>query len=111
MNRVVDITSVIDQKVVVNQANVTQGPAGENGARLRSRLAAEKRRLPILGNDDETANRQYIKQFVLWQDADLGRRHGLSYAEPFHYVGPDESPAGGAGFNLQEYIQRNAVPL
>ncbi|MGH7250071.1 MAG: PIG-L deacetylase family protein, partial [Minisyncoccia bacterium] len=68
VNRIVDISSVFDDKVRVNLANVSQGPAGENGAQLRTRLAAEKRTLPILGDNDVTANREYIKQIVLWQD-------------------------------------------
>lgn len=104
VNRVVDISSVIDQKVEVNVANVTQGPAGENGARLRARLAAQKLKLPILGSSDETANRQYIKQLVLKEDAELGQKYGLRYAEPFHYIGPGRSM-------LDDYIKQNAVPL
>jgi len=112
VNRVVDISSLIDQKVHVNRANTSQGPAGENGARLRTRLAARKLKLPFLGDDEETANREYIKQVLLWQDAQLGRTYGLGYAEPFHYIGPDESVSGGPrGINLEEYIKRNAVPL
>lgn len=112
VNRVVDISAVIDQKVNVNLANVTQGPAGENGARLRARLAAQKLKLPVLGDDDNTANRRYIKDVVLWQDAETGKKHGLSYAEPFHYIGPGESVAGGSrGLDLEDYIKRNAVPL
>src|SRR5262249_24746305 len=69
VNRVVDISSAIDQKVEANRVNVTQGPAGEEGARLRARLAAQNLRLPIHGGDDETANRQYIKHIVLREDA------------------------------------------
>ncbi|MEX2264873.1 MAG: PIG-L family deacetylase [Bryobacteraceae bacterium] len=104
VNRVVDIGSVIDQKVEVNRANVAQGPAGENGARLRADLASKKLRLPLLGNDDVTANRQYIKTFVLRDDVDLGKKYGLQYAEPFHYIGPRKSM-------LDDYIKQNAVPL
>ncbi len=104
VNRVVEISSVIDQKVEANRANVTQGPAGEEGARLRARLASQNLRLPILGNDDETANRQYIKHIVLKEDAELGRKYGLQYAEPFHYIGPKESV-------LDNYIKENAVPI
>jgi hypothetical protein len=112
INRIVDISSVMDEKVRVNLANVSQGVAGDNGARLRARLAAEKRKLPILGNDDVTANREYTKQIALWQDRQLGMKYGLQYAEPFHYIGPDESVAGGPrGVNLKDYIERNAVPL
>jgi LmbE family N-acetylglucosaminyl deacetylase len=104
VNRVVDISSVIDQKAAANRVNVTQGPAGEEGARLRARLASQGLRLPILGNDDETANLQYIKQIVLREDAELGRRYGLDFAEPFHYISPKQS-------RLEEYIQKNAVRL
>jgi LmbE family N-acetylglucosaminyl deacetylase len=104
LNRVVDISSVMDKKVEVNRANVTQGPAGENGAKLRARLKQEGYRLPILGNDDETANRQYIKHIVLREDAELGKKYGVDYAEPFHYIGPPQS-------TLDEYIQKNRVPL
>src|SRR5207244_644224 len=104
VNRVVDISSVFDQKVEVNLANTTQGPAGESGAALRQRLAAQKLRLPILGGDDATANRQYTKHIVLHEDAELGRRYGLAYAEPFHYIGPKPSM-------LDDYIKQNAVPL
>lgn len=104
VNRVVDISAVFDGKLDVNVANASLGPAGHNGARLRARLAAEGRSLPILGADDETANRAYIRQFVLQEDAELGQRYGLRYAEPFHYVGPKES-------TLEEYIDENAVRL
>jgi LmbE family N-acetylglucosaminyl deacetylase len=112
VNRIVDISSVFDDKVHVNLANVSQGPAGEIGALLRARLAAEKRKLPILGDNDDTANREYIKQIVLGQDKQLGVKYGLQYAEPFHYIGPDESVGGGPrGVNVKDYIDRNAVPM
>ena len=104
VNRVVDISSVIDQKIEVNLANVTQGPAGENGAALRRRLAEQRLRLQVLGNDDATANREYIRHFVLHEDAELGRNHGVAYAEPFHYIGPKPSM-------LEDYVRKNAVPL
>jgi len=114
VNRIVDISGSIDRKVECNRANVTQGPAGENGARLRARLAAQKRRLPILGDDDESANRGYIKHVLLDLDSsalrgvpsdrELGRRYGLDWAEGFHYIGPPVS-------KLEQYIAENAVGL
>ncbi len=104
VNRVVDISSYAEKKIEVNRANVTQGPAGENGARLRRRLASEGKRLPLLGADDETANRNYIREFVMDQDREWGQRYGVEYAEPFHYIGPPEDRVG-------EYVARNAVPL
>jgi LmbE family N-acetylglucosaminyl deacetylase len=104
VNRVVDISSYIDRKVEVNVANVTQGPAGKTGSALRARLAAQGRRLPILGEDEDTADRQYIKHFVCGDNAELGRQYGMAYAEAFHYIGPPRDPVG-------EYVEANAVSL
>jgi LmbE family N-acetylglucosaminyl deacetylase len=104
VNRVVDIGPHVDKKVWANLANVTQGPAGNNGAALRKKLAEKKLKLTLLGNDDETANREYTKQFALSRDRVRGRAHGLEYAEYFHYIGPDES-------EVESYVSKNAVPL
>ena len=104
VNRAVDISDFIDAKVYANLANVTQGPAGDRGAVLRRRLAAQGKRLPLLGNDDDTANRAYTKEFALARDRDRGRLYGLDYAEIYHHIAPGES-------SLDEYIRRNAVPL
>jgi LmbE family N-acetylglucosaminyl deacetylase len=104
VNRVVDISDFIDSKVYVNMANVTQGPSGNTGARLRQRLAQQGKKLPLLGENDDTANRQYTKHFALGRDRSRGQAHGLQYAEYFHYIGPDES-------DVDAYVQKNAVPL
>jgi LmbE family N-acetylglucosaminyl deacetylase len=114
VNRVVDISAWIDRKVAANVANKTQGPSGENGARLRAKLASQKRRLPLLGADDDTANRAYIKDIVLDYDSltqrgvvsdrELGRRYGVEWAEAFHYIGPRES-------QVDRYISEHSVPL
>jgi hypothetical protein len=104
VNRIVDISSVIDTKVAANLANRAQGPAGETGARLRARLAAEGKRLPMLGDDDVTANREYIKQVVLKKDRELGSKYGLQYAEAYHYIWPPTASA-----ELEELIRMNAV--
>ncbi len=104
VNRVVDISSTIEKKVDVLLMNKAQGPAGEAGARLRKQLAERGQRLPLLGGDDATANRQYIKEFVLKGDAELGRKYGLAYAEQFHYIGPDKP-------TVDDYIKQHAVPL
>jgi len=114
VNRVVDISAWIDRKVAANVANKTQGPSGENGARLRAKLAVQKVRLPILGNDDDAANRAYIKNIVLdydslsqrgvLSDRELGRRYGLEWAEAFHYIGPRQSL-------LDRYVSEHGVAL
>ena len=104
VNRVVDISPYMDRKVWANIANVTQGPAGDLGARLRRRLAAQGRRLPLLGADDDTANREYTKQFALARDRSRGQAYGLQYAEYFHYISTDQS-------EVDAYVEKNAVPL
>ncbi|MGC8793199.1 MAG: PIG-L deacetylase family protein [Bryobacteraceae bacterium] len=104
VNRIVDISAVMDRKVEVNLLNRAQGPAGESGARLRRSLAEKGLRLPLLGDDDLTASRRYIKEFVLARNREIGQRYGLEYAEAYHYVGPEPSL-------VDDYVRRYAVPL
>ena len=104
ITRVVDISGVVDKKVDANRANRAKGPGGRHGSRLKAELAARNQRLPLLGNDDDTADRAYIKEFVLARDRELGRKYGVAYAEAFHYIGPGKS-------RVEDYIRQNAVPL
>jgi len=103
VNRVVDITKFIDVKAESNIVCKTQGPGGDNGARLKKKLAAEGKKLSILGDDDHTANLNYIKEFELYSDKENGEKYGLAWAECFHYIGPIPSVT-------DEYIQKNEVP-
>lgn len=104
VNRVVDISRFVDKKVESNVVCKTQGPGGDTGSRLRKKLAAEGKKLPLLGNDDKTANFNYIKEFVLEPDRINGAKYGLEWAECFHYIGPTPS-------SLDKYILKNAVPI
>jgi len=104
VNRVVDITDFMDQKIAVNILNAAQGPAGQRGAQLRRRLTEQGLRLALLGNDDETANRQYTRQFVLDRDAEIGKKFGLTYGEAYNYIGPELA-------KVEDYISKNAVRL
>lgn len=103
VNRVVDITPHVERKIDVNLENVAQGPAGHTGSRVRARLDKEGKRLPLLGNSDREANRNYIREFVLARDREIGKKYGLEYAEQFLYIGPETNTP-------QDYIRRNAVP-
>jgi len=76
VNRVVDIGPVMERKISINTLNAAQGPAGRRGAELRRRLAAQGLRLPLLGADDDTANREYTRQFVLDRDSETGSSSG-----------------------------------
>ena len=104
VTRVVDISAVVDKKVEANRCNRAKGPGGGHGSRLRKELAARNLRLPMLGDDDVTAERAYIKEFMLTRDRELGRKYGVEYAEQFHYIGPSVS-------RIDDYIKKNAVPL
>jgi LmbE family N-acetylglucosaminyl deacetylase len=110
ITRVVDITAQVDKKIDACRANQAQGPGGHLGSRLRASLAKRNLRLPLLGNDDATSDRNYIREFVLRRNRELGRKYGLEYAEVFHYI-----PAGAAGADLDPriaaYVKEHAVPL
>ena len=102
ITRVVDISGVVDQKVEANRCNVAKGPAGHHGSMLRAELAQKHERLPLLGDDDVTADRNYIKEFVLARNRELGRKYGVEYAEAFHYIGP------AAPSPVEDYVQKHA---
>jgi len=101
VNRIVDITDTIEQKINANVANITQGPGGENGSLLKKRLEKDGKILALLGNTDEQANRNYIRHFVLDMDSkylrgvpsdkEAGKPYKLEWAEAFHYIGPEAS--------------------
>jgi LmbE family N-acetylglucosaminyl deacetylase len=112
VNRVVDISKYIDKKVRANQVITAQGSGGDSGSQLRKKLAAAGKQLKILGNDDETANFNYIREFMLDMDSEnlrgvpsdrvVGKKYGLEWAERFRYIGTPPS-------KVEEYISKNAV--
>ncbi|MEX2574571.1 MAG: PIG-L family deacetylase [Balneolaceae bacterium] len=114
INRIVDISDHIDTKVRSNMMNVTQGPGGNNGRRLRQRLAERGLKLPLLGDDDESADFNYIKHFMCDMDSErlrltpsdrkVGEPFGLDWAERFYYRGPIAS-------KQDDYISEHAVRI
>jgi LmbE family N-acetylglucosaminyl deacetylase len=104
INRVVDISGTIEKKIDANIANVAKGPGGRHGSQLRAELAKQGKKLALLGDDDRTADRNYIKEFVLARDRELGKKYGVQYAEAFHYIGPSRS-------RVDDYVKKNATPL
>ena len=105
-NRVVDIGSVLDRKIQAIVECKSQG-GGDNGAILRKRLAGQGKRLPLLGNDDKTANREYARLFHLTDDRELGSKYGLEHAEAFYYV--DQRRHGKSA--VDQYVDEHAEPL
>ena len=106
INRVVDISGTVEKKIDANICNVAKGPGGHHGSMLRAELARQGKTLPLLGGDDKTADRNYIREFVLARDRELGKKYGVEYAEAFHYIGPTAS-----GSRVSDYIKKNAQPI
>jgi LmbE family N-acetylglucosaminyl deacetylase len=106
-NRVVDISSTVEQRIAAMVECRSQG-GGDSGSKLRARLAKEGKHLPILGNDDQTADREYVRRFMLGECKKLGEKQGLAYAEAFYYT-DQRTPEGQP--ELDNYIRENAVPL
>jgi LmbE family N-acetylglucosaminyl deacetylase len=106
VTRVVDVSGVVEQIIDANRANRAKGPAGNHGSRLRAELAKRGQKLPLLGDDDTTADRNYIKEFILARSRALGQKHGVQYAEAFHHIG-----GGPRRSSVEEYIKKNAVAI
>ena len=105
-NRVVDIGSHIERKIDAIVECKSQG-GGARGSELRARLARQGRRLALLGSDDQTANREYVRQFLLDDYRGFGKQYNLQWAERFYYV--DERPPGRS--KVDEYVERNSVRI
>ncbi|MGD9720655.1 MAG: PIG-L deacetylase family protein [Pirellulales bacterium] len=101
VNRVVDISTTIDQKMTAIRANKTM--IGHMLREFRDELAARKLKLPELEGNLEQAIAAYADLRFRTGAAARGKLHGLGFAEQFHYIGPDTS--------LDEYLARHAVPL
>jgi LmbE family N-acetylglucosaminyl deacetylase len=100
VNRVVDITTTIDQKLNAICANRTML---ENMVReFRDELAERGLKLPELEGATAGAIRAYADLRFRQSAARRGREYGLACAERFHYIGP-ETP-------LDDYIRKHAVP-
>jgi LmbE family N-acetylglucosaminyl deacetylase len=105
INRIVDISPYVENKIDVNICNVAKGPGGHHGSQLRQALLKEGKKLPVLGDDDKTADRNYIREFQLAGNRALGKKYGFEYAEGFHYVG------GPRTNRMEEYIKEHAVSV
>ena len=51
-----------------------------------------------------TADRNYIREFMLAGNRSLGKKYGVEYAEAFHYV-------GAAPSRIEEYVKQHAVAV
>jgi len=105
-NRVVDISAHIEKKIDAIVECKAQG-GGNLGSQLRARLASERKRLALLGNDDRTADRAYVRQFLLDDDREYGKPHNLAFAERFYYIDQRRKEKS----KVDEYVEKNAVLL
>jgi len=103
-NRVVDIGSYIEQKIQSIAECKSQG-GGNTGSLLRARLAKQGKKLEILGNDDATADREYVRHFLVDEYRELGKQYSLEWAEQFYYI--DQRRQGKS--RVDEYIEQHAV--
>ena len=105
-NRIVDISPHIEKKIDAIAECKSQG-GGNLGSQLRGRLAREGKRLPLLGNDDRTADREYIRHFLLDDYRDFAKPNNLKYAERFYYVNDRRL----AESKVDEYVAKNAIRI
>jgi LmbE family N-acetylglucosaminyl deacetylase len=101
VNRVVDISGTIDQKMSAIRANKTM--IGNMVRQLKDELVKRKKKLPQLEGDADAAIRAFADMRFRAAAARRGKPYGLDYAEQFHYIGPDPS--------LDQYLDEHAVPL
>jgi LmbE family N-acetylglucosaminyl deacetylase len=95
VNRVVDIGPTKTEKVSAIRSCRTM--MDHMMRDVDDALAQKKLRLPAFSVDE------FIDTAILSRDRAAGVKHGLEYAEEFHYIGPDHS--------LDDYIRQHAVPL
>lgn len=105
-NRVVDISSHIERKIDAIVECRSQG-GGNLGSLLRARLAKEGKKLEILGDDDRTADRAYVRQFLLDDDREYGRPLGLAFAERYYYIDQRRPETT----KVEEYVAKHAKSL
>lgn len=91
--------------------NKAQGPAGSQGSQLRDQLDALGLSLPMLGSDDDSADREYIKEFGLETYKALGKQWDCDFAERFFYIGAGGSFARGDFPKLPGFIIENAMKM
>jgi hypothetical protein len=57
----------------------------------------------FLRDDDATADRYYIKEFLLARNRELGRKYGVEYAEAFQYIWPGTSGV------VKDYVRKHGA--
>lgn len=100
VNRVVDITSTIDRKMMAIRANRTM--LGNMLRELREELSDRGLKLPEIEGNEADAIQAFADLRFREAAARRGKEFGLDFAEKFHYIGPESA--------LDAYVAKHAVP-
>ncbi|MFC1551335.1 PIG-L deacetylase family protein [Candidatus Latescibacterota bacterium] len=104
-NRVVDIGSTLEKKIDAIVECKSHG-VGDSGSMLRKRLAKEGKKLSILGNDDDTANSEYVRHFLLTSFKKNGENYNLPYAEKFMYFATEDHHSKEVDDYIKKYAEK-----
>ena len=99
VNRVVDIAALMPQKIASIKCCRTM--ITNMVRELNDSLAAQQMKIPAFTGNEDAAADAFIQAALVGRDKATGARHGLEYAEEFHYIGPDRS--------LEDYIAQHAL--
>jgi LmbE family N-acetylglucosaminyl deacetylase len=98
VNRVVDIEPFLPQKIAAIESCQTMMTHMVKD--LNDSLTARGLRIAALSGDNAQATTEFVQNAFVARDRATGGKHGLAYAEEFHYIGPDTS--------LDDYIASHA---
>jgi LmbE family N-acetylglucosaminyl deacetylase len=107
VNRVVDISSTLDEKMAAIRTCRTM--IYHMVRRLEADLAERNLKLPVLAEDEDAAIRTFVDLQFRDASARVGQKYGLQYAEAFHYFGPESAYYMGSA--LDAYTKKHAVPI
>jgi len=101
VNRVVDVGPTLQTKLACLRACKTMMTHMIRD--LNASLKGQNLRLPAFSGDEAAAIQELTTLALENRDRVLGRKHGVDYAEEFHYIGLDKS--------MDDYIARHAVRI
>ena len=109
INKVVDVSGVMERKIEAIQANKTQ--IRNMALQFRDNLAKRNLTLPWFNDDDSSNIKEYVDLVFRTGDQRIGQQYGLDYAEVFHYIGPGEQSSKFTPSSMEHYLAENAIPL
>lgn len=109
INKVVDVSGVMERKIEAIQANKTQ--IRNMALQFRDNLAKRNLTLPWFNADDSAIIKEYVDLVFRTADQRIGQQYGLDYAEVFHYIGPGEQSSKFTPSSMEQYLAENAIPL